>query len=263
MATANHPRELARAWLTCGALFFAMRSCEYTFVGYGERKTRAIRAKDVVFRIGNRVIPHSSPHLHKATSVSIDFGDQKSEIKDETVSQDANNKGELNPVVIWAKTIKRLRSYPGYRDSWEVFTFFDGSNFSKITPKEILSDLRSSVDCIGVDILGFTSADIGTHSVRASLAMMMYLAKEPTYTIMLIGRWSSDAFLAYIEKQIKEFTKGVSTRMLENDHFFNIPLATDTQAEGNRGRSHHRQANLNIFGQQAGSSLRHQLRPQN
>ena len=91
--------------------------------------------------------------------------------------------------------------------------------------------------------------------------MMMYLAKEPTYTIMLIGRWSSDAFLAYIEKQIKEFTKGVSTRMLENDHFFNTPLAKDT--EGNKGKSHHRQANLNIFGRQAGSSLRHQLCPQN
>ena len=93
--------------------------------------------------------------------------------------------------------------------------------------------------------------------------MMMYLAKEPIYTIMLIGRWSSDAFLAYIKKQIKEFIKGVSTRMLENDHFFNTPLTTDAQVEGNRGRSHHRQANLNIFGEQAGSSLRHQLRPQN
>lgn len=238
-----------------------MRSCEYTFVGYGERKTRAIRAKDVVFWIGNRVIPHSSPSLHKASSVSIDFGDQKSEIKDETVSQDANNKGGLNPDAIWAKTIRRLRSYPNYRNSWEVFTFYDGSNFTKITPTEVLITLRSSVDCIGTDILGFSSKDIGTHSIRASLAMMMYLAKEPTYTIMLIGRWSSDAFLAYIEKQIKEFTKGVSTRMLENDHFFNIPLAKDT--EGNKGRSHHRQANLNIFGRQAGSSLRHQLCPQN
>ena len=56
---------------------------------------------------------------------------------------------------------------------------------------------------------------------------MVYLAKEPVYTIMLIGRWSSDAFLAYIEKQIKEFTKGVSTRMLQNNTFFNLPLAAN------------------------------------
>jgi len=95
--------------------------------------------------------------------------------------------------------------------------------------------------------------------------MMMYLAKEPVYTIMLIGRWNSDAFLAYIEKQIKEFTKGVSTRMLQNKTFFNLPLAAKqglSSTSQNRGRSHHRRANLNIFGRQAGS-LRHQLRPQN
>ena len=95
--------------------------------------------------------------------------------------------------------------------------------------------------------------------------MMMYLAKEPVYTIMLIGRWNSDAFLAYIEKQIKEFTKGVSTRMLTNDTFFNIPSndnKTSSNNDQNRGQSHYRRANLNIFGRPAGS-LRHQLRPRN
>ena len=56
------------------------------------------------------------------------------------------------------------------------------------------------MDAIGVDVLGFISDEIGTHSDRASLAMMMYLAKEQIYTIMLVGRWNSDAFLAYIEK---------------------------------------------------------------
>ena len=61
--------------------------------------------------------------------------------------------------------------------------------------------------------------------------MMMYLAKEPVYTIMLIARWSSDAFLAYIEKQIKDFTKGVSSRMLKNETFFNVTLDNTNQRE--------------------------------
>ena len=73
--------------------------------------------------------------------------------------------------------------------------------------------------------------------------MVMHLAKEPIYAIMLIGRWSPDASLAYIEKQVKEFTKGVSTRILKNDTFYNTPLAIDTQTSGNQGRSHHRRAN--------------------
>ena len=57
--------------------------------------------------------------------------------------------------------------------------------------------------------------------------MMMDLAKDPTYTIMLIGRWSSDVFLAYIKKQVKEFRKGASYRMIQHNTFFSIPLACD------------------------------------
>ena len=56
-------------------------------------------------------------------------------------------------------------------------------------------------------MLGFPSKEVGTHSVRASLVMMMHLAKKPVYTITLIVRWISDAFLAYIEKQIKDLQK--------------------------------------------------------
>ena len=104
------------------------------------------------------------------------------------------------------------------------------------------------MDAIGVDVLGFISDKIGTHSVRASLAMMMYLAKEQIYTIMLVGRWNSDAFLAYIEKQVREFTKGVSTRMLQHDTFYNTPLASTTGGTTkNNNKSFHR-ANPICFG---------------
>ena len=46
---ATQTREKARAWLVCDALFFTMRSCEYTYVGKGKRRTRPIRAYNVVF----------------------------------------------------------------------------------------------------------------------------------------------------------------------------------------------------------------------
>jgi hypothetical protein len=57
--------------------------------------------------------------------------------------------------------------------------------------------------------------------------MAMYLAGVPVYTIMLLGRWSSDAFLQYIEKQVKEFSKGISKKMLTNDKFFTIPTISN------------------------------------
>ena len=46
--------------------------------------------------------------------------------------------------------------------------------------------------------LGFTGDDVGTHLIRLSLAMALYLAKITVATIMLLGRWCSDAFLLYV-----------------------------------------------------------------
>jgi hypothetical protein len=54
--------------------------------------------------------------------------------------------------------------------------------------------------------------------------MAMYLAGVPVFTIMLLGRWSSDAFLRYIRKQVKEFSTGISQKMIHHEDFFTIPL---------------------------------------
>ena len=53
--------------------------------------------------------------------------------------------------------------------------------------------------------------------------MEMYLAAVPVYTIMLIGRWSSDAFLRYIRRQVEQFSKDVSQKMITHRSFRTIP----------------------------------------
>ena len=242
-----------------------MRSCKYLWVSHLERRTRIARAKDVVFRLGPKVIEHDDLDDEEPDSVSIDFGCQKSEIKNETVTQDATDKPQLNPVWHWKHTIQRLRSYPKYSDEWPVSTFHDGTKFSRIVSREMLILIITAVDFIGPNDLGFASDEVGTHLKRAAAAMLMVLAREPKYTIMLIGRWSSDSFLAYIKNQIKEFTRGVSSRMLSNDTFYNVPLTSTTPNNGTttvHGQSHHRRARLNIFYGRQGS-LRHQLQSQN
>ena len=62
--------------------------------------------------------------------------------------------------------------------------------------------------------LGIAKHELGTHSIRSGAAMAMYLGECPVYTIMLIGQWSSNAFLQYIRKQVMEFSHNVSKRML-------------------------------------------------
>ena len=74
--------------------------------------------------------------------------------------------------------------------------------------------LRDAVVAIGEDVLGFKKEQIRTHSIRSGAAMAIYLGECPVYTIMLIGRWSSDAFLRYIRKQVEQFSHNVLKRML-------------------------------------------------
>jgi hypothetical protein len=52
--------------------------------------------------------------------------------------------------------------------------------------------------------------------------MAMYLDGVPAFTIMLVGCWSSNAFLRYICHQVQEFSTGVSSKMLLTDEFFAV-----------------------------------------
>ena len=98
----------------------------------------------------------------------------------------------------------------------------NGKIFS-VTGKDALIAIRAAATCIGTQKLGFDINEIGTHSIRSGAAMAMYLDDVPIYTIMLIGRWSSDAFLLYIRKQVEQFSHNVSSRMIKNMSFNHIP----------------------------------------
>lgn len=227
LRTITTDKERARAELLAAVLFVGCRSCEYSVVPRKEQKTRPLRIQDVEFKIGARTILHNSTELHRAQVVIIKFGPQKTGVYSDEIPIYRNNDKELNPVRLWAKVISRLRSHPKHRESWPVFTYFDkqSGRRNNIKSSEILQDIRTAVEVVGQDVLGFGPKAVGTHSVRASLAMMLYLQKVPPYTIMLVGRWRSDAFLSYIEKQCNEFTKELSSIMLGLETFYQLPQA--------------------------------------
>jgi hypothetical protein len=87
----------------------------------------------------------------------------------------------------------------------------------------VINALRDAVVAIGEHRLGITKDQIGTHSIRSGAAMAMYLGECPVFTIMLIGRWSSDAFLRYIRKQVMEFSQNVAKKMIQYQNFRHIP----------------------------------------
>jgi hypothetical protein len=240
--------------LFIGAFFFAMRSCEYVQV-HGLRKTKLVTLQNIRFFKRKRVLIHSDNHLHKADCVSITFEFQKRDTKGDIITQHRSKDSLLCPVKIWAKIVKRLISnnnnnslitmfnsarsalksptvlsvfligfrYPSSSGNTTVnlFLFQDGSSHL-FSGKDLLSCIRLVAASIGWDELGFSPEDLGLHSARSGAAMAMFLAGVPVFTIMLLGCWSSDAFLRYIRKQVQEFSKGVSEKMISNERFFTI-----------------------------------------
>jgi len=222
------PRDKALCELFIGAFFFAMRSCEYIKVT-GPCKTKLLTTKNIRFLKGNRQLQHHDPTLHLADCVSITFEQQKREAKNDIITQHRSGDKLLCPVRIWASIIKRISSYPGHTPSDPVNKFrLSNDSFIFFSGTELLKKLRLAATAVGPDVLGFTMKEIGLHSARSGAAMAMYLAHVPVFTIMLLGRWSSDAFLRYIRKQVKEFSNGISSKMITKESFFTIP-STSTQ----------------------------------
>ena len=81
--------------------------------------------------------------------------------------------------------------------------FLDGK-LKTIISSTVCKKLRSAAEKVGEDHLGFHPDDIGIHSIRLVASMVMYPEKVPTFTFMLIDRWSSYAFLRYIRKKVEQ-----------------------------------------------------------
>ena len=75
--------------------------------------------------------------------------------------------------------------------------------------------------------LGIHRSEIGTKSIRSGAAMAMYLSGVPVFSIMLIGRWSTTAFLKYIRKQVQEFSHRISSMMIEVQTFTHVRNPTE------------------------------------
>ncbi len=122
-----------------------------------------------------------------------------------------------------AALVRRIRSYAGATDNTQVSAVWRNDKIEHIKSSDITEALHCAVTAVREETLGFKKVDIDTHSIRLGAAMAMYLGKCPVYTIMMIGRWSSDAFLRYIRKQVEQFSHNVSLRMLRFESHRHIP----------------------------------------
>jgi hypothetical protein len=233
----NMSRTAFAILLVCAAFFFANRSCEYLKVPV-RGKTKLLVLGNIKFtdKTGRKPVnAHQSDFKEKAHYVSITYVDQKSGKKMEVRSQVKTDHEILCPVALWGEVYRRVSSIKGATEDTPVNTWQDP--FTKktigITSNEVLTMLRKACDDGGgQDVFGYKSSEVGTHSIRSGAAMALFLAHESVLKIMILGRWSSDAFLVYIRAQVLEWTTGMSKSMIKHLDYTHVE-ASITAAQAN------------------------------
>ena len=182
-----------------------MRSCEYlrTNILEERRRARTLRLRNIRFFKKGRQLLHTNSRISLADTVFVNFEFQKSDKRHKPVTIHRSGDNLLYPVRSWTAVVRRVLSYPVTNQYSTVNTILINGNLKTISYSTVYSKLRSTVQLLGEDTLGFKPSDISIHSIRSGPAMAMYLVGVPTFTITMIGRLSSDAFLRCIRKQVE------------------------------------------------------------
>ena len=152
---ASTPLDHAIDDLAIGAFFFALRSCEYSTVSNKDTKTKLLCLRCIRFFCNSREL-NISGDLSSAGSVSITFENQKNMEICETITLHAN--GEqlvICPVKTWTAIVKRVLNTPDSIIDSPVNLVWSNNEIKEIPSTLILSDLRSTVEIMGKEFLGY------------------------------------------------------------------------------------------------------------
>ena len=161
-ASASTSFEFYQAHLLIVAVFFAMRSCEYTKVSQNEihpeasRRTKLLCLRNFRFFCGSRPLDTFHDDLFLADSLSITFEFQKNDARQETVTQEKSKDPIICPVRSAASIIMFMLQIPGVSPDTSINSFYHGDGrVILVTSSMILHTLRAATDSMGPDVLGF------------------------------------------------------------------------------------------------------------
>jgi hypothetical protein len=166
------------------------------------------------------------------------FEDRKNNHKMETRTQQRTGDPVLCPVLAWSNVVARILASPKTSLATTENFFYDSSTRTGFEARLITqANTQSLATIVGKKTIGYAATDIGTHSLRSGAAMAIFLANESVHKIMILGQWSSDAFLVYILPQVLERTSGMSKMMTTTNNFFHAPDAKPDPIRSNN-KSH-------------------------
>jgi hypothetical protein len=119
---------------------------------------------------------------------------QKKDKKNDTVTQMLSGDVNMCPVRMRAAIACRIRSYKGTNDNTPISAFCQFNRINHVTSKQVVVAMKDAIQAIGKDVLHIKKEEIGMHLIRLG-AMAMFLGNCSVCLIMMIGHWSSNAFL--------------------------------------------------------------------
>ena len=190
-----------------------MRSCKFWNTRTPGR-TLFIRLSGVLFRSAdNSIINHRSPDLlHRAERVTLTIENQKNGIKMDHRTHQRTPDDVLCPVRRLTSLVARIhRMLPVVSPNTTINTTRLIAAVGNISSTDVRNHMRSSCTAAGgMPTFGYSATDIGTKLLRSGAATMgLFLMNHPVHKIMMMGRWSSDAFLVYIRPQVLEWTNNM------------------------------------------------------
>jgi hypothetical protein len=220
------PMEQAIADLVTIAFFFLLRVGEYTCPSRTKvTRTRQFRLKDVTFWARNAAgqrsrIPFDAPlaAFMAAEAVTLILSNQKNGMRDAVLHHD-RVAGTLCPVKALACRFVSARAASGSRPRALICQYGPGQH---VVARHIGQVLQRAAIRTTIWMEGFALHRIGTHSIRASGAMQLFLNEVSEAKIKKIGRWKSATWLSYIHSQISAVSEGLSRKMVRPVVYYNI-----------------------------------------
>jgi hypothetical protein len=187
------------------AYFFLLQVGDYTLTTpcRGQHKcTVPLRKGDITFWHETRVIITDSPleRLLQADGATINLANQKNGVKDAKVSHTLSGDPTICPCRSLARLVDTLSGLP---TDTALGTFRTATGTSQVTGREILEAVRQGARWDNLHLAGYNCTHIGTHSLCSGGATRLCpLEGFNKDVIQLMGQWSSDTYLKYIQPQI-------------------------------------------------------------
>jgi hypothetical protein len=214
--------------LLIGGFFFATRPCEIVRTKDPGR-TKTLELRDLVFRDQRRrIIPHDDPQLlPRSEFVTLTWRDQKNGMRMDSRTQRRTRDPLLCPTSRFGRAVQRVHQcVPNPPPTTLLCTISDTAGSTSLLTDQFTLDLIRQTCAMfgGKSTFGFHPHEVGNRSLRSGAAMALFLKDHSTAKIMILGRWSSDAFLVYIRPQVLEWTNNMSRDMISFDSFLDVGL---------------------------------------